>query len=91
MANLERADLMAIGKHCYKKDCRQIDFLPFNCQRCRHDYWYVDFFPGGFLPEAVFVKGKNSPKNLKIIGWEKLKHADGFYVECCSSMLNMVR
>lgn len=38
MANLETTDLMAIGKHCHKKDCRQIDFLPFNCQRCRRDF-----------------------------------------------------
>lgn len=24
-----------LGKHCSVEDCKQIDFLPFTCDRCR--------------------------------------------------------
>jgi len=28
------ADLMSIGQHCAHPDCRQLDFLPFQCDCC---------------------------------------------------------
>lgn len=31
-------DLMALGTHCSVVDCRQLDFLPFNCQHCKHTF-----------------------------------------------------
>lgn len=31
-------DLLSIGKHCSVPACRQLDFLPFQCQHCQHVY-----------------------------------------------------
>lgn len=38
MANSETADLMDVGQHCAHVECRQLDFLPFKCQRCSKVY-----------------------------------------------------
>lgn len=32
------ADLLGIGQHCSHEDCRQIDFLPFQCDCCQRVY-----------------------------------------------------
>ena len=37
MANSQSADLMA-GLHCANPDCRQLDFLPFQCSKCSKVY-----------------------------------------------------
>lgn len=33
-----QADLLSFGQHCSVPDCRQLDFLPFECRHCRHVY-----------------------------------------------------
>ncbi|GAB5371027.1 hypothetical protein AAMO2058_001543900 [Amorphochlora amoebiformis] len=31
-------DLTHIGKHCHLEDCRKLDFLPFRCGHCKHNF-----------------------------------------------------
>eukprot|EP00112_Aurelia_sp_Birch-Aquarium-sp1_P002393 Seg1263.6 transcript_id=Seg1263.6/GoldUCD/mRNA.D3Y31 product="AN1-type zinc finger protein 2B" protein_id=Seg1263.6/GoldUCD/D3Y31 len=38
MANSQEIDLMSIGKHCSKNDCRQLDYLPFKCDYCSKEF-----------------------------------------------------
>ncbi|XP_065051105.1 AN1-type zinc finger protein 2B-like [Rhopilema esculentum] len=34
MANFQDIDLMAVGRHCSRKDCNRLDYLPIKCDHC---------------------------------------------------------
>lgn len=39
---LRNADIPGIGSHCDVETCKQLDFLPFNCESCK-----------GYVPRSV--------------------------------------
>jgi len=45
MANSQNVDLMAVGTHCSKKDCKRLDFLPFKCDHCHKEFCHLHHEP----------------------------------------------
>ncbi|KAF2307917.1 hypothetical protein GH714_033338 [Hevea brasiliensis] len=61
-----------LGKHCTKEDCKQIDFLPFTCDRCRQvpilslsrlfisdGFWYFVWSTEAILHSCPKADGKD--------------------------------
>ena len=51
---LRNADIPGIGSHCDVETCKQLDFLPFNCESCK-----------GYVPRSV--SGSVHANNERIV------------------------